>query len=260
MLNNVQKVGQYILSQCASVGRASLFLVNVLSWGRGFRAPFKRLVAQVFALGVLSMPIILVAGLFVGMVLALQGYNILVGYGSQEAIGQMVALSLLREFGPVVTALLFVGRAGSALTAEIALMKTTEQLSAMSIMGVDPLQRVMAPRLWAGVITLPLLALMFSVMGIYGGALVAVDVLDIYEGSYWANMQSSVSFYEDIMKGVVKTVVFALVVTWIAIFHGWDATPTSQGMSRATTATVVQGSLAVLALDFILTAVMVGGF
>ena len=260
MLNRVQALGVWCLRQCGSVGRATLFLFNALSWGKGFRAPFKRFIAQVFALGVLSLPIVLVAGLFVGMVLALQGYHILVGYGSQEAIGQMVALSLLREFGPVVTALLFVGRAGSALTAEIALMKTTEQLSAMSIMGVDPLQRVMAPRLWAGVITLPLLALMFSVMGIYGGALVAVDVLDIYEGSYWANMQSSVSFYEDIMKGVMKTVVFALVVTWIAIFHGWAATPTSQGMSRATTATVVQGSLAVLALDFILTAVMVGGF
>jgi phospholipid/cholesterol/gamma-HCH transport system permease protein len=172
----------------------------------------------------------------------------------------MVALSLLREFGPVVSALLFVGRAGSALTAEIGLMKTTDQLSAMEIMGVDPFKRVFAPRLWAGVVSLPLLAILFSLLGIYGGAFVAVNILGIYEGSYWANMQGSVVFFDDVIRGLIKALVFAFVGTWIALFHGWNARPTSEGISRATTATVVQGSLAVLGLDFILTAVMLGGF
>ncbi len=260
LVNRVRFIGNGMLNISAGVGRAAWFFIHVLSWGNGFKAPFKRLLQQVYQLGVLSLPIVLVAGLFVGMVLALQGYHILVGYGSQEAVGQMVALSLLREFGPVVTALLFAGRAGSALTAEIGLMKATEQLSAMEIMGVDPFKRIMAPRLWGGVITLPILTVMFSVLGIYGGAFVAVEVLGIYDGSYWANMQNSVEFNEDVIKGVVKSLVFAVVVTWLAIFHGWNATPTSQGISRATTATVVQASLAVLALDFILTAVMLGGF
>jgi phospholipid/cholesterol/gamma-HCH transport system permease protein len=260
VINSVRRVGMNTLDLCATFGRAGWFLVQSLNWGKGFKAPFSRLVFQVYNLGVLSLPIILVSGLFVGMVLALQGYHILVDYGSQEAVGQMVALSILREFGPVVSALLFAGRAGSALTAEIGLMKTTEQLSAMEIMGVDPLKRIMAPRLWAGIICLPLLNIMFCVLGIYGGALVAVDMLGIYEGSYWANMQGSVEFYGDIVKGIIKSVVFAVVVTWIAIFHGWNACPTSMGISRATTKTVVQASLAVLGLDFILTAVMLGGF
>ena len=260
LTNRIGYLGLWLLNICAAVGRAAWFFTQILSWGAGFKAPFKRLLTQIYQLGVLSLPIILVAGLFVGMVLALQGYHILVSYGSQEAVGQMVALSLLREFSPVMTALLFAGRAGSALTAEIGLMKTTEQLSAMEIMGVDPFKRVMAPRLWGGIITLPLLTLMFSVLGIYGGAFVAVEMLGIYDGSYWGNMQNSVEFYEDIVKGVVKSVVFAVTVSWIAIFHGWNATPTSQGISRATTATVVQASLAILALDFVLTAVMLGGF
>jgi len=235
-------------------------LWNILNWGRGFKAPLHRLIKQAYQLGVLSLPIVLVAGIFVGMVLALQGYYILSSYGSQEAVGQMVALSLLREFGPVVTALLFVGRAGSALTAEIGLMKTTEQLSAMEIMGVDPYQRIFSPRLWAGVISLPLLTVLFSLLGIYGGAFVAVNMLGIYEGSYWANMQQSVLFYDDVMKGVIKAVIFAFVCTWIALYQGWQSRPTSEGVSMATTATVVQGSLAILGLDFILTAVMLGGF
>jgi len=260
MSNYVAALGAKYIRVFQLIGRSGLFLISILNWGSGFKGPFSRLVKQVYHLGVLSLPIILVAGTFVGMVLALQGYYILSSYGSQEAVGQMVALSLLREFGPVVSALLFVGRAGSALTAEIGLMKTTEQLSAMEIMGVDPFQRIFSPRLWAGVVSLPLLTVLFSLLGIYGGAFVAVNMLGIYEGSYWSNMQQSVLFYDDVLKGVIKGVVFAFVCTWIALFHGWQAKPTSEGVSRATTATVVQGSLAVLGLDFILTAVMLGGF
>jgi len=218
------------------------------------------LVRQLYSVGVLSLPIIIVSGVFIGMVLALQGYNILVDYGSEQAVGQMVALTLLRELGPVVTGLLFAGRAGSALTAEIGNMKSTEQLSSLEMIGVDPLKYIIAPRLWAGFISMPLLALIFSVVGIWGGAMVAVDWLGVYEGSFWGNMQNSVNFHEDVLNGVIKSIVFAFVITWIAVFQGYDCEPTSEGISRATTKTVVYASLAVLGLDFILTALMFGDF
>ena len=215
---------------------------------------------QIHFLGNYSLAIIAVSGLFVGFVLALQGYNILVDYGSEQAVGQMVALTLLRELGPVVTGLLFAGRAGSALTAEIGNMKSTEQLSSLEMIGVDPLKYIIAPRLWAGFISMPLLALIFSVVGIWGGAMVAVDWLGVYEGSFWGNMQNSVNFHEDVLNGVIKSIVFAFVITWIAVFQGYDCEPTSEGISRATTKTVVYASLAVLGLDFILTALMFGDF
>ncbi len=218
------------------------------------------LVKQLWAVGVLSLAIIIVSGIFIGMVLALQGYNILVDFASEEAVGQMVALTLLRELGPVVTALLFAGRAGSALAAEIGNMKSTEQLSSLEMIGVDPLKYIIAPRLWAGFISMPLLSAIFTVVGIWGGAMVAVDWLGVYEGSYWANMQRSVEFQGDVLNGVIKSLVFAVVVTWIAVFQGYDCEPTSEGISRATTRTVVYASLAVLGLDFILTALMFGDF
>jgi phospholipid/cholesterol/gamma-HCH transport system permease protein len=219
---------------------------------------FPLLVQQIYFVGVLSLIIIVVSGLFIGMVLGLQGYTILVDYGSEQAVGQMVALSLVRELAPVVTALLFAGRAGSALTAEIGLMKATEQLSSLEMIGVDPLRRIIAPRFWAGFICLPILAAIFSIVGIYGGALVSIEWLGIYDGSFWANMQNSVDFADDIVNGLIKSVVFGFVVTWIAVFQGYDCIPTSEGISQATTKTVVYASLAVLGLDFILTAVMFG--
>ena len=213
---------------------------------------------QLYNVGFMSLIIITVSGLFIGMVLALQGYNILIRYGSEDAVGQMVALSLLRELGPVVTALLFAGRAGSALTAEIGLMKTTEQLSSLEMIGVDPLKRIIAPRFWAGVISMPLLATIFNLVGILGAVMVGVDWLGIYEGSFWSSMQESVDLAADIGNGLVKSLVFGIVVTWIAVFQGYDAIPTSEGVSSATTRTVVYSSLAILGLDFILTAVMFG--
>ncbi len=191
------------------------------------------------------------------MVIALQGYNILVKYGSEQAVGQMVALTLLRELGPVVTALLFAGRAGSALTAEIGNMKSTEQLSSLEMIGVDPLKYIVAPRFWAGFISMPLLAAMFNVVGIWGAAMVAIDWLGVYDGSFWATMQNSVML-SDVLNGVIKSLVFAFVVTWVAVFQGYDCEPTSEGIGRATTRTVVYASLAVLGLDFILTALMFG--
>ncbi|MDH5409564.1 MAG: lipid asymmetry maintenance ABC transporter permease subunit MlaE, partial [Gammaproteobacteria bacterium] len=215
-------------------------------------------IQQVYSVGVLSLVIIVVSGLFVGMVLGLQGYNTLVDFGAEESLGIVVALSLVRELGPVVTALLFAGRAGSALTAEIGLMKATEQLSAMEMMAIDPVRRVMAPRFVAGFIAMPLLAAIFSAVGVIGGYFVAVDLVGVDEGAFWSQMQDAVDLHDDIYNGVIKSLVFGVVVTWIAIFEGSDAIPTSEGVSRATTRTVVHSALAVLGLDFVLTALMFG--
>lgn len=259
-LERLRLFGRAGIDVVATLGRSVLFLVGALFGRSRAGKPLQLLIKQLFAVGVMSLAIIVVSGIFIGMVLALQGYNILVSYGSEQAVGQMVALTLLRELGPVVTALLFAGRAGSALTAEIGNMKSTEQLSSLEMIGVDPLKYIVAPRLWAGFISMPLLSMIFCVVGIWGGAMVAVDWLGVYEGSFWANMQNSVSFYDDVLNGIIKSVVFAFVVTWIAVFQGYDCEPTSEGISRATTRTVVYASLAVLGLDFILTALMFGDF
>lgn len=260
LLERIRRFGRSAIDVVAVMGRSCLFLLHALVGRGGIGGSFQLLVRQLYSVGVLSLAIIVVSGMFIGMVLALQGFSILTKYGSEQAVGQMVALTLLRELGPVVTALLFAGRAGSALTAEIGNMKSTEQLSSLEMIGVDPLKYIVAPRLWAGFISLPLLAMIFSVVGIWGGSWVAVDWLGVYEGSFWANMQNSVSFTDDVLNGVIKSVVFAFVVTWIAVFQGYDCEPTSEGISRATTRTVVYASLAVLGLDFILTALMFGDF
>ncbi len=260
VLERVRLLGKAGIDTLAALGRSTLFLLRALFGRSELDGGMHLLVRQLYSVGVMSLAIIVVSGMFIGMVLALQGYNILSKYGSDQAVGQMVALTLLRELGPVVTALLFAGRAGSALTAEIGNMKSTEQLSSLEMIGVDPLKYIIAPRLWAGFISMPLLAMIFSVVGIWGGAMVAVDWLGVYEGSFWSNMQGSVTFTTDVLNGVIKSVVFAFVVTWIAVFQGYDCEPTSEGIGRATTRTVVYASLAVLGLDFILTALMFGDF
>ncbi|HID48415.1 MAG TPA: lipid asymmetry maintenance ABC transporter permease subunit MlaE [Chromatiales bacterium] len=258
MLGLLQNLGRRGLGVFERLGRASLLLVQILS-GLHTLLPRPRLVIQqVFSVGVLSLVIIVVSGTFVGMVLALQGYNTLVDFGAEESLGVVVALSLVRELGPVVTALLFAGRAGSALTAEIGLMKATEQLSAMEMMAVDPVRRVLAPRFLAGVLAMPLLAAIFSAIGVLGGWFVGVGLLGVDDGAYWSQMQAKVDIFDDTWNGVIKSLVFGVVVTWIAIFEGYDAVPTSEGVSRATTRTVVHAALAVLGLDFILTALMFG--
>lgn len=256
----IRRLGEDALDVLRTIGASGVFLFQSLVAVPNLRTGFPLLLKQLYAVGVLSLAIIVVSGLFIGMVLGLQGYNILITYGSEQALGTMVALTLTRELGPVVTALLFAGRAGSALTAEIGLMKATEQLSSMEMIGVDPLRRIVAPRFWAGFYSMPLLALIFTAVGILGGRLVGVDWLGIYEGSYWMNMQGAVEFWDDVVNGIIKSIVFGAAVTWIAVFQGYDCEPTSEGISRATTRTVVYGSLAVLGLDFVLTAVMFGGF
>ena len=241
------------------LGYATRFF-GYLLWhsGTAFRR-FRLTLREIYFAGVLSLIIILVSGLFVGMVLALQGYETLQRYGSSEALGILVALSLVRELGPVVAGLLFASRAGSAITAEIGLMKATEQLSAMEMMAVDPVARVVAPRFWGGVISMPLLAALFSAMGIFGGYLVGVVLIGVDEGAFWSQMQAAVDLRNDILNGVIKSVMFGVAVTWIAVFEGYDAPPTAEGVSGATTRTVVTSSLAILALDFVLTALMFTG-
>src|SRR5471030_1958814 len=213
LIEKVRRFGEGAIDAIAILGRSGLFLVRALFGRGGIGGGFQLLVKQLYSVGVMSLAIIVVSGVFIGMVLALQGFSILAKYGSEQAVGQMVALTLLRELGPVVTALLFAGRAGSALTAEIGNMKSTEQLSSLEMIGVDPLKYIVAPRLWAGFISLPLLAMIFSVVGIWGGSWVAVDWLGVYDGSYWGNMQNSVTFNGDVLNGIIKSVVFAFVVT-----------------------------------------------
>jgi phospholipid/cholesterol/gamma-HCH transport system permease protein len=260
LLDLVASIGRTGLDRLAAFGRSGLIVFQSLVARPQPMTMTPLVVRQLYSVGVLSLIIILVSGLFIGMVIGLQGYTILVDYGSEQAVGQMVALTLVRELAPVVTALLFAGRAGSALTAEIGLMKATEQLTSLEMIGVDPLRRIIAPRLWAGFISMPLLSMIFAIVGVWGGSLVSVDWLGIYEGSFWSNMQSAVSFSEDVVNGLIKAVVFGVVVTWIAVFQGYDCVPTSEGISQATTRTVVYASLAVLGLDFVLTALMFGDF
>ncbi|MDD3674434.1 MAG: lipid asymmetry maintenance ABC transporter permease subunit MlaE [Thauera propionica] len=216
-------------------------------------------IRELYFSGVLSLLIITVSGLFVGLVLGLQGYDILQRYGSADAVGVMVALSLLRELGPVIAALLFASRAGSAITAEIGLMKTTEQLKAMDMMAVNPIARVVAPRFWGGVLSMPLLAALFSAMGVFGGWFITVAVIGVDDGAFWSQMQAAVEFRYDVVNGVIKSFVFGAVVSLIAVFEGYDCEPTAEGVSRAITRTVVTSALAILALDFVLTSFMFRG-
>ena len=256
---NVRSVGHRTIDSIMRFGYASRFIaLTLLKSASSFRRPHL-VVRELYFTGVLSMIIIVVSGLFVGMVLGFQGYQTLKTYGSESALGVLVALSLVRELGPVVSGLLFASRAGSAMTAEIGLMKTTEQLSAMEMMAVDPISRVVAPRFWAGFVSMPLLAAIFSAMGIYGGYLIGVVLIGVDDGSFWSQMQAAVDFREDIVNGVIKSVVFGFAVTWISLFEGYDAPPTAEGVSGATTRTVVTSSLAILGLDFILTAFMFRG-
>ncbi|MDU8924019.1 lipid asymmetry maintenance ABC transporter permease subunit MlaE [Pasteurellaceae bacterium LIM206] len=254
----ISALGRYVISSVRALGRAGFMLFGAIVGKPQIRKHFPLLMKQLYVLGVQSLLIILLSGFFIGMVLGLQGYVVLVDFAAEANVGQLVALSLLRELGPVVTALLFAGRAGSALTAEIGLMKATEQLSSLEMMAVDPLRRVIAPRFWAGIIAMPILALLFTAVGIIGGHLVGVDWKGIDVGSFWSVMQNAVST-SDLLNGFIKSIVFAFAVVWIALFNGYDCVPTSEGISQATTRTVVNASLLVLGLDFVLTAMMFGG-
>jgi len=259
LANGMRRVGAGTIRAISRAGFAARFFFSVLLHSP---AAFRRLqltAREIYFSGVLSLVVIMVSGLFVGMVLGLQGYDALNKYGAGDSLGIFVGLSLVRELGPVVAGLLFASRAGSAVTAEIGLMKTTEQLSAMEMMAVDPLARIVAPRFWGGVISMPLLAALFSVMGVFGAYLVGVKLIGIDPGAFWGNMQAGVDFRFDIVNGVIKSIVFGIAVSMIAVFEGYDAKPTAEGVSTATTRTVVESSLAILGLDFVLTVFMFRG-
>ena len=257
--DTLRRVGGGTVAAIGWLGYASRFGVAVILESPAAFARLSLTLREIYFSGVLSLVIILVSGLFVGMVLALQGYDVLQRYGAAESLGVLVALSLVRELGPVVAGLLFASRAGSAITAEIGLMKATEQLSAMEMMAVDPLARVVAPRFWGGVISMPLLAALFSTLGVFGAYLVGVKLIGIDPGAFWGNMQAGVDFRFDIVNGVIKSIVFGIAVSMIAVFEGYDAKPTAEGVSTATTRTVVESSLAILGLDFVLTVFMFRG-
>lgn len=252
----LQGLGKGLLSNLEAFGRGSLFMWSLLLAIPSAFFRFDLLLKQIYVAGVLSLPIILMAGLFIGMVLSLQGYTILVKFSAEEAVGTMTALSLLREIGPVVGGLLFAGRAGSALTAEIGLMRSTEQISALEMMAVDPLKFVYAPRFLAMIIALPLLVLIFNALGVFGGYLVSVSWLGVDAGAFWSQMSSEVDWREDVVNGMIKSVAFGFLIAIVALFQGVNAIPSSEGVSNATTRTVVHASLGILGLDFILTSVM----
>jgi phospholipid/cholesterol/gamma-HCH transport system permease protein len=255
----LQSLGRTGLTLFERLGRGHIFLFRVFAGMLDTLLRPSLLIGQMYSIGVLSFTIIAISGLNVGMVLGLQMYNTLVDFGAEDSLGQVVALSLVRELGPVVAGLLFAGRAGSALTAEIGLMKATEQLSGMEMMAVDPIRRVVAPRFLAGMLSMPLLAAIFSAVGILGGFFVGVGLLGVDSGAFWSQMQANVDLREDIINGVIKSFVFGFVATWIAVYEGYDTVPTTEGVSRSTTRTVVHSAFAILALDFVLTALMFGG-
>jgi len=252
----ISRLGRMVLGLGADLGYATRSFFAILLNALGLWRRPRLVTDQIHFIGNYSLVIIAVSGLFVGFVLGYQGYYTLNKYGSEQALGLLVALSLVRELGPVVTALLFAGRAGTSLTAEIGLMKAGEQLAAMEMMAVNPLQRVIAPRFLAGVIAMPILTAIFNAMGVFGGYLVGVQLIGVDEGAFWSQMQGGVDVWQDIGNGVIKSIVFGFAVTFIALFQGYEASPTPEGVSRATTRTVVMSSLLVLWLDFLLTALM----
>ena len=256
MIGLLARLGHATRTTIVSIGYATRMFFTILRASGGLWRRLRLVTDQIHFIGNYSLVIIAISGLFVGFVLGLQGYYTLNKYGSEQALGLLVALSLTRELGPVVTALLFAGRAGTSLTAEIGLMKAGEQLSAMEMMAVNPIQRIVAPRFWAGVIAMPLLAALFSALGVMGGYLVGVKLIGVDEGAFWSQMQGGVDVWKDIANGVIKSAMFGIAVTFIALYQGFESQPTPEGVARATTRTVVFASLTVLFLDFILTALM----
>ncbi|WP_028312426.1 lipid asymmetry maintenance ABC transporter permease subunit MlaE [Derxia gummosa] len=254
--DQLARLGAATLALLAAIGESARLFFRLLTQGLAAFGRPKLVLDQIHFIGNYSLVIIAVSGLFIGFVLGFQGDYILTRYGAEQSVGLLVALALLRELGPVVTALLYAGRAGTSLTAEIGLMKAGEQLTAMEMMAVDPVSRVLAPRFWAGVIAMPILGCVFSAVGILGGWLISVKLIGIDAGAFWGQMQAGVDVFTDIGNGLIKSIVFGFSVTFIALREGYCAAPTPEGVSRATTRTVVIASLLVLGLDFVMTALM----
>ncbi|WP_336039922.1 lipid asymmetry maintenance ABC transporter permease subunit MlaE [Acinetobacter calcoaceticus] len=258
-MNTIAWLGRLVIERIRGIGSAAHMLLQII-FSFPTKGGFGRFGYQMHRVGVMSLLIITVSGLFIGAVLGLQMYSILVTFGAESMLGTAISLTLLRELASVVAALLFAGRAGSALTAEIGSMKQSEQLASMEMIGVDPLKQIVSPRLWAGIVSLPMLTVIFAAIGIIGGKMVGVDFLGADEGSFWSGMQNTVRFWHDIFNGtIIKSIVFALICTWVAVYQGYACDPTPEGIATAMTRTVVYSSLCVLGFDFVLTAVMFGG-
>lgn len=260
MIGTINRLGAAGIAFCVRLGQSGVFLGKSIISPPKITQLWGLLANQLYRVGVLSLVIILLSGLFIGMVVSLQGYNTLEKFGAEAELGSLLALAVVRELGPVVTSLLFAGRAGSSLTAEIGLMRATKQIGSLEMMAVDPYWYIISPRLWAGFIALPLLTILFDLIAIVGGYFVGVTWLGVDSGAFWSNMQASVSFTNDIVNGIIKSIVFGFVVTWIAVYQGYYAQPNAAGISKATTKSVVYASLMTLALDFVLTAIMMGGW
>ena len=257
--NLIADCGRFAINYLPNLGGSGLFFVRALRPRWFGISSIQRFILQIYQIGLLSFIIIFFSAMFIGMVVSLQGYNTLHKFAAEAQLGQLLALSIVRELGPVVTALLFAGRAGSALASEVGLMRATDQLSAMDMMAVDPMYYVVAPRMWAGIISLPLLTVFFNSFAIYGGFLVGVKWLGVDAGAFWNNMTSSVSFWHDIMDGLLKSLIFAFLIVWVALYQGFNSEPNASGVGRAATKTVVYSSVLILAMDFILTSILMGG-
>lgn len=255
-MGRLRELWRTVTEALTRLGAVQLFFIQLLLSIPQSLLRLRLIVYQIYILGALSLVLIMVSGLFIGMVLGFQGYNTLVTFGATEALGTVVALSLLRELGPVVTALLYAGRAGTSLASEIGLMRATDQLAGMEMMAVDPVKRVLVPRFLGGVVAMPLLAAIFNAIGIFGGYIVGVTLMGVDSGTFWSHMNANVELYDDILGGIIKSVVFGVTATLLALFEGYNAPPTAEGVSRATTRTVVGTALTVLALDYVLTALM----
>ena len=260
MLQIIDKLGRFGLKTCWQLGCAGVFLLRILCQVRTRARFWSHFSRQLYRVGVQSLLIIILSAAFIGLVVALQGHHTLQKFSAEAALGQLLALSVVRELGPVVSALLFIGRAGSSLTAELGLMRTTDQLSAMNMMGVDPYWRILVPRFWACILALPLLTMIFDWVAIMAGAQLSIHWLGVDAGAFWSGMQSSVVFATDVLNGLIKSLAFAMLIVWIALYQGYTCPPNARGMARATTRTVVQGSVLILVFDFILTSTMMGGW
>ena len=254
MKSTLSEIGSSPFQAVATLGAVGLFLARILGAIPRALARPRALVEQIFVVGAVSTNLILVGGLFVGLVMGLQFYTALARFGATSALGGLVALSLLRELSPVVTALLYAGRAGTSLASELGLMRATEQFKAMEVMAVDPVERVVAPRFLAGVLSVPLLTALFSAVGILGGYLIGVRLMGLDPGVFWSNLRASVRFRQDFLNGEFKALVFGVLCTLVALYEGYHSDPTAEGLGRATTRSVVIASLAVLSCDYLMTA------
>lgn len=256
IFNTIESLGIKIIDFIIEVGSAIFLLKNIFTRKKIPKRNIREFLKQIYFIGVLSLGIIILSGFFIGMVVGLQGYSILKKFGTEDIIGQMTALTIIRELGPVVSGLLFTGRTGASLTAEICLMKSTEQLASMEMMGIDPIKKIIMPRFLAGIISMVILSLIFIVVAVLGSYISTVLWLDVDNGAFWNNIKENIDFRIDIINSFIKSLIFGFIITWISVFQGVKSESTNSGIAFATTNSVVYSSFAILGLNFFLTAIM----